>query len=105
MTAPFEPPTDLLSSLGPYFAGPSGFFRLHPPSSDFPADIRVTQHRIADADGVSTPAFISKLHSEVLQTQGEPVNFTSLLRTACLIFEAQNDPQTHHDDVLPVAAE
>ena len=61
--------------------------------------------RIADADGVSTPAFISKLHSEVLQTQGEPVNFTSLLRTACLIFEAQNDPQTHHDDVLPVAAE
>lgn len=61
--------------------------------------------RIADADGVSTPAFISKLHSEVLQTQGEPVNFTSLLRTACLIFEAQNEPQTHHDDVLPVAAE
>mgnify|MGYP000502936873 CR=1 FL=1 len=61
--------------------------------------------RIADADGVSTPAFISKLHSEVLQTQGEPVNFTSLLRTACLIFEAQNDPQTHHDDELPVAAE
>lgn len=41
---------------------------------------------IAAAEGVSTPAFISKLHTEVLETQGEPENFTSLLRCACLVF-------------------
>ncbi len=61
--------------------------------------------RIAEADGMSTPAFISKLHSEVLETRGEPVNFTSLLRTACLIFEAQSDPRAHRDGALSVAAE
>lgn len=46
--------------------------------------------QIAEDDNVSTPAFISKLHSEVLETRGEPVNFTSLLRTACLVFLAQS---------------
>ena len=30
--------------------------------------------------------FISALHSEVLQLRGEPENFTSLLRCACLKF-------------------
>lgn len=34
----------------------------------------------------TTPAFISKLHSEVLEQRGEPANFTSLLRCACLKF-------------------
>lgn len=41
---------------------------------------------IAERDGVSTPTFISTLHSEVLQLRGEPSNFTSLLRCACLKF-------------------
>ncbi|MGL4279503.1 MAG: ribbon-helix-helix domain-containing protein [Albidovulum sp.] len=41
--------------------------------------------RIAEREGVSTPAFISKLHSEVLQLNGEAPNFTSLLRCACTI--------------------
>lgn len=41
---------------------------------------------IAAADGMTTPAFISKLHSEVLELRGEPENFTSLLRCACLVF-------------------
>ncbi len=41
--------------------------------------------RIAEREGVSTPAFISKLHSEVLQLHGEATNFTSLLRCACTI--------------------
>lgn len=41
---------------------------------------------IARRDGVSTPAFISTLHAEVLKLQGEPGNFTSLLRCACLKF-------------------
>ncbi len=41
---------------------------------------------IAARDGVSTPVFISTLHSEVLERRGEPSNFTSLLRCACLKF-------------------
>ena len=40
---------------------------------------------IAADEGVSTPAFVSKLHSEVLELRGEAPNFTSLLRCACLI--------------------
>ncbi|MEO0912011.1 MAG: ribbon-helix-helix domain-containing protein [Pseudomonadota bacterium] len=43
---------------------------------------------IAENDGMTTPIFISKLHSEVLELQGEPENFTSLLRCACLKFMA-----------------
>jgi len=42
--------------------------------------------KIAQKDGMSTPCFISKLHSEVLELRGEPENFTSLLRCACLKF-------------------
>ncbi|WP_193139216.1 MULTISPECIES: ribbon-helix-helix domain-containing protein [unclassified Meridianimarinicoccus] len=61
--------------------------------------------QIAQADGVSTPAFISKLHSEVLETRGEPVNFTSLLRTACLVFVAQPAADAHHDTGTAFAAE
>lgn len=41
---------------------------------------------IAEREGVTTPCFISTLHSEVLQLHGEPSNFTSLLRCACLAF-------------------
>lgn len=40
---------------------------------------------IAAAEGVSTPAFISTLHDEVLELRGEVANFTSLLRCACQI--------------------
>ena len=41
---------------------------------------------IATQNDVSTPCFISKLHAEVLELWGEPSNFTSLLRCACLKF-------------------
>ncbi len=41
---------------------------------------------IASQNGMSTPVFISTLHSEVLELRGEPSNFTSLLRCACLKF-------------------
>jgi predicted DNA-binding ribbon-helix-helix protein len=41
---------------------------------------------IAAGEGVTTPTFISKLHAEVLELRGEPSNFTSLLRCACLKF-------------------
>ena len=40
---------------------------------------------IAGSEGTATPAFVSKLHSEVLEQRGEPENFTSLLRCTCLI--------------------
>ena len=41
---------------------------------------------MACRDGLSTPMFISTLHAEVLELRGEPENFTSLLRCACLKF-------------------
>lgn len=44
-------------------------------------------HEIARAEGISIPAFVSKLHSEVLEIRGEAANFTSLLRCACLIHQ------------------
>jgi predicted DNA-binding ribbon-helix-helix protein len=40
---------------------------------------------IAASEGLSTPAFVSRLHSEVLELRGEARNFTSLLRCACLV--------------------
>jgi predicted DNA-binding ribbon-helix-helix protein len=39
---------------------------------------------IAEAQGISTPRFLSKLYDEVVDLQGEVPNFTSLLRVACL---------------------
>ena len=53
--------------------------------------------QIAENDGVTTPVFISTLHSEVLELRGEPENFTSLLRCACLKFmevSAPSEPDT-----------
>jgi predicted DNA-binding ribbon-helix-helix protein len=64
-----------------------------------------TLDHIAAADGMTTPAFISRLHAEVLENRGEPVNFTSLLRTACLVFVAQASPTDHHAAKPMLAAE
>ncbi len=51
--------------------------------------------QMAERDGSSTPAFLSKLHSEVLEQHGEAPNFTSLLRCACTIHlgELEQVPQ------------
>ncbi len=49
--------------------------------------------QIAARDGMSTPMFISALHSEVLELRGEPENFTSLLRSACLKFMEISRPE------------
>lgn len=57
--------------------------------------------QIAENDGMSTPGFISKLHSEVLELRGEPENFTSLLRCACLKFMELSPAQKH----MAIAAE
>ncbi|MEL6522890.1 MAG: ribbon-helix-helix domain-containing protein [Pseudomonadota bacterium] len=50
--------------------------------------------RIAKRDGLTTPMFISTLHAEVLELRGEPSNFTSLLRCACLKFMEVNQAPT-----------
>lgn len=41
---------------------------------------------IAAGERMTTPAFVSTLHGEVLELHGEPANFTSLLRCACLAY-------------------
>lgn len=41
---------------------------------------------IASAEGITIPAFVSKLHDEVLELHGEPKNFTALLRCTCLVY-------------------
>lgn len=47
---------------------------------------------IARSEGLSTPAFVSKLHSEVLIAAGEAANFTSLLRCTCIIELRRRQP-------------
>lgn len=44
---------------------------------------------MAEAEHVSTPLFISKIHSEVIALHGEANNFASLLRCACLVYMEQ----------------
>lgn len=40
---------------------------------------------LASAEGVSVPTFIAQLYREVNKLSDAPKNFTSLLRSACLI--------------------
>jgi predicted DNA-binding ribbon-helix-helix protein len=47
---------------------------------------------IAAGEGMTTPAFMSKLHSEVLELHGEPANFSSVLRCTCLIYMERMPP-------------
>ncbi|MGL4239699.1 MAG: ribbon-helix-helix domain-containing protein [Beijerinckiaceae bacterium] len=44
---------------------------------------------IAAEQGVSMPRFLTKLHDEVLDFRGEIINFTSLLRCACLTYMSE----------------
>ena len=46
---------------------------------------------IAANEDLSTPAFVSRLHSEVLEIHGESRNFTSLLRCACLTYREASE--------------
>ena len=48
-----------------------------------------TLDKIAKSESLSTPQFISKLHSEVMDIHGEAKNFTSLLRCTCLVHTEQ----------------
>lgn len=47
---------------------------------------------IADNEDLTPPAFVSRLHAEVLELHGEPKNFTSLLRCACLVYLEAGTP-------------
>ncbi len=47
--------------------------------------------QMAEKEHVSTPAFLSKLHSEVLLEHSEAKNFTSLLRCACTLHLGEMD--------------
>lgn len=51
-----------------------------------------TLDEIADSEKLSTPQFISKLHSEVMSLHGEANNFSSLLRCTCLVHAERNKP-------------
>lgn len=44
---------------------------------------------MAAREGMTTPAFVSRLHDEVLDLRGQTRNFASLLRCACLIEAGQ----------------
>lgn len=62
--------------------------------------------QMAASEGATTPAFLSRLHSEVLEQHGEATNFTSLLRCACTIHLGELDkvPQAHrHPPIRPEA--
>lgn len=49
---------------------------------------------IAAAQHVSLGKFLTKLHDEVLEFEGEAVNFSSLLRCACLNYASRIKPDT-----------
>ncbi len=53
-----------------------------------------TLDQIAASEKLSTPQFISKLHSEVMTIHGEAKNFTSLLRCTCLVHAEQRFSDT-----------
>jgi predicted DNA-binding ribbon-helix-helix protein len=53
--------------------------------------------QMARLEGSSTPAFLSKLHSEVLEQHGEARNFASLLRCACTLHLGENDKMPPSD--------
>jgi predicted DNA-binding ribbon-helix-helix protein len=47
---------------------------------------------IARQEDISTPRFVTKLHDEVLDREGEVRNFASLLRVVCTIYLDQVKP-------------
>lgn len=56
-----------------------------------------TLDRIAEAQGYTTPRFITELYDEILDEGREPDNFASLLRVICTCWAGRQPP-----DTLPV---
>jgi len=52
-----------------------------------------TLEEIAAVQGLSLGRFLSKLHDEILDFEGEVTNFTSLLRCACLTYISEVNQQ------------
>lgn len=52
--------------------------------------------QIAAEQGLSTPKFLSLLHDEALELNGEMSNFASMLRTTCLLSQRGARPQDGH---------
>ncbi len=53
-----------------------------------------TLEKISLSQGFTVPQLLMELHDEILETQGEVGNFTSLLRCACLTYaeEIERNP-------------
>ncbi|CDZ32753.1 Hypothetical protein NGAL_HAMBI1145_15030 [Neorhizobium galegae bv. officinalis] len=58
----------------------------HSTSIQLEAAFWVLIDEIAEKQGLSTARFLSKLYDEALEINGSVANFSSLLRTSCLIY-------------------
>ncbi len=61
-------------------------------------------NEIAESQHLSTPKFISKLYDEAIEINGEIPNFTSLLRTTCLLYLRGHRPTEEEIAPKSVAA-
>ena len=57
---------------------------------------------IAASENLSTPQFISRLHSEVMSLHGEASNFTSLLRCTCLVHAERQHTRSPQPKTQPL---
>ncbi|WP_416798685.1 ribbon-helix-helix domain-containing protein [Ciceribacter azotifigens] len=62
----------------------------HSTSIQLEAAFWVLIDEIAETQGCSTARFLSALHDEALEINGSISNFSSLLRTSCLIYLMNN---------------
>ena len=60
---------------------------------------------IADSQDMALPRFLTLLHDEVLEFQGEVKNFASLLRCACLTYATDVRGQTAVEEALLAEAQ
>ncbi|NNA11477.1 ribbon-helix-helix domain-containing protein [Pseudomonas lundensis] len=56
---------------------------------------------IADADGMTTNQLVAKLYEEVMDYQGEVVNFASFLRVSCTRYLSQRRVPSIDLNVVP----
>ncbi|MGO2288246.1 ribbon-helix-helix domain-containing protein [Pseudomonas lundensis] len=56
---------------------------------------------IADADGMTTNQLVAKLYEEVMDYQGEVVNFASFLRVSCTRYLGQRRVPSSGLNVVP----
>jgi predicted DNA-binding ribbon-helix-helix protein len=59
---------------------------------------------IAEAQGLSTPKFISKLYDEAIEINGDIPNFASMLRTTCALYLRGHRPEVGEQTALSTQA-